>query len=375
MQDLYSDIRPYHDADVSDVLRRLVQSDELLTVLLNYRLPLLPKWAESFFLPLVRFQLSYKLRKIHNIATFQGYLVNWITSLLDKTTSYIEVRGLENLQPERAYVWISNHRDIAMDPLLVNYSLHQAGLRTSLVAIGDNLLEHPVLADLMRLNKSFIVKRGISNKREKLRELQRLSNYIRYEVGNHNSIWIAQQEGRAKDGHDCTDTAVLKMLALHGRERNETFSESMQALAPVPLCIQYEWDPCDVLKAKELVTLAETGHYHKQDGEDTRSILLGLTGQKGRVVVNIGKPLEVDELASADLMAKAVDRQIQTMCKIFPVQRTALALLQQLDATYQNYAGGELDYTAHQELKRRLTGLSAAEQKRLLLTYAMPLLN
>src|SRR5690606_27486069 len=113
-------------------------------------------------------------------------------------------------------------------------------------------------------------------------------------------------------------------------------------------------DPCDVLKAKELVTLAETGHYHKQDGEDTRSILLGLTGQKGRVVVNIGKPLEVDELASADLMAKAVDRQIQTMCKIFPVQRTALALLQQLDATYQNYAGGELDYTAHQELKRRL---------------------
>jgi hypothetical protein len=141
------------------------------------------------------------------------------------------------------------------------------------------------------------------------------------------------------------------------------------------VCIQYEWDPCDRLKAQELATLASTGQYQKTPDEDTRSILLGLTGFKGRVIVSFGQPLVGAQLQSPELMARAVDAQIQAMQCIFPVQRTALALLQQEFTDFANCAGALLEKNIAQELERHLDGLEQAVRKRILQTYAQPLIT
>lgn len=375
MHDPFSDIRPHLDAEVPDVLARLSESKVLQHALLVYRFPRLPYFARAAFAPAAGILFKRRLQKMRSVDDVQRTVVTWVARILKRTTSHIEVRGLAQLDPNQAYLWISNHRDIAMDPMLVNYSLHQAGWATGQIAIGDNLLKQPEVAALMRLNKSFLVKRGIANGREKLKELKRLSQYIRQTIQAGSSVWLAQREGRAKDGIDATDTAVLKMLALSGREQQEDFQTALQVLKPVPVCIQYEWDPCDRLKAQELETLASTGKYQKAPDEDTRSILLGLTGFKGRVVVSFGQPLTVAEMHNPEVMAKAVDAQIQAMQCIFPVQRTALALLQQEFADFANCAGALLEKNIAQELERHLDGLEQAVRKRILQTYAQPLLT
>ncbi|MCT7357926.1 1-acyl-sn-glycerol-3-phosphate acyltransferase [Thalassolituus pacificus] len=375
MQDQYSDIRPYHDEEVRRVIQRLTRARTLQHALVKYRFPALPAWLRQALLPLAGWYLRRRTAHIHTVESFQRWLAPWIASLLKQSSDDIVVRGLEHLSSEKSYLWISNHKDIAMDPTLINYSLHHAGWPTSRIAIGDNLLGHPDVADIMRLNKSFVVKRSVANKREKLRELQKLSAYIRTSLESGHSIWIAQREGRAKDGIDRTDTAVLKMLALNGRERGENFTATMTAMRPVPVSIQYEWDPCDVQKAQELVTRAETGRYEKSLDEDTRSILLGLTGAKGRIYVDFGHPLSAAELASADDMAQAIDLQLQQMCEILPVQQSALYLLQQEYSLATEYDCSGVDTVTHKKLLRRLEGLDHAVRQRLLQTYAAPLLQ
>lgn len=366
MQDIFADIRPYQDAEVSAVLARLLASAELQQALLGYFYPGLPKWLLNSMAPLVFWRVRKAVKKIETVEGFQQWLSAILEKLLKESTTAIEIRGLENLDSQQAYLFISNHRDIAMDPLLVNYSLFKAGWPTSRIAIGDNLLKHPDVADIMRLNKSFVVKREISNKRQKLAELKKLSAYIRHSLDHNHSIWIAQREGRAKDGIDKTDTAVLKMLALHGRERAENFSECMQQLHPVPVSIQYEWDPCDVLKARELVALSEQGFYQKAENEDTQSILLGLTGHKGRVVVSFGTPLTSEQLSTPDIMAVVVDQQIAAMQEVLPVQQAAFSLLLSAD---------EKGDKVSQALLARAAGETEAVIKRLLSTYAAPLLK
>lgn len=375
MQDPFADIRPFNDDEVRAALQRLSQSPSLPAALLKYRYPWLPQWLARLLQPLVRRVMRNRSRRIRSVEDFQVWVADWVASLLENSSASIVVRGLDKLQQGRSYLWISNHRDIAMDPTMINYSLHQAGWPTSRIAIGDNLLRHPDVSDIMRLNKSFIVKRSVASKREKLRELQKLSAYIRQSLDEGNSIWIAQREGRAKDGVDATDTAVLKMLALNGRERDENFSATMQAMRPVPVCIQYEWDPCDLDKARELVIRSRCGRYDKSDDEDTRSILRGLTGFKGRIFVDFGTPLTAAELESAETMATAIDRQLEEMTEVLPVHRAAFDLLQQRFGTWPEQAAAGSDEALRQQLSQRIENLDADIQQRLLKTYAMPFLT
>lgn len=375
MQDIFADIRPYEDHEVPLVLSRLLASKELRHALVRYFFPRLPKWAVPIASAIIFQRMKRSLKRTTTVADFQQWLTKLLVPMLKRSTTNIEVRGLEYLEKGKPYLWVSNHRDIAMDPLLINYSLLVEGWPTSRIAIGDNLLNHHNVADIMRLNKSFIVKRNISNGRQKLAELKRLSGYIRHSVEQQHSVWIAQREGRAKDGQDKTDTAVLKMLALHGRERDEDFATVMQHLNPVPVCIQYEWDPCDVLKARELVALHESGQYQKAADEDTRSILLGLTGQKGKVIVSFGQPLQADELQSAEEMAQAIDSQIQSMSEVFAVQQTALAILKREFAGYQQYVGEQWLDGQVERFKQRFSAEQEQVVERLLKTYAAPLLK
>ena len=375
--DPYADIRPYQDAEVAAVLERLGRSRPLHQALVQYRFGSLPVFMQGWLAALLGAQMRRHFAPVTTVNAFQDWLERWVVNLVRKTTSEVTITGLEQLSPDKPHLWLSNHRDIAMDPTLVNFALMQRDWPTAQIAIGDNLLQNPVLSDVMRLNKSFLVRRNLSDRREKLRELQKLSSYIQDALSTGHSVWLAQREGRAKDNLDHTDTAVLKMLSLSGRGEKLEFTETMRRLNPVPLLIQYEWDPCDVLKARELVAMAEQGHYQKKDGEDTLSMMRGLTGQKGRVRICFGRPLTVPEMETPQIMAAATDEQIEAMSVIFPVSHAALMLLQRDYSTYRGLRPDMSEVTDElvRKLQERYAGEDDATAIRLLCNYAAPLIR
>ena len=259
-----------------------------------------------------------------------------------------------------------------LDPAICNLFLHRAGLDTFRIAIGDNLLKKPYSSDLMRLNKSFIVKRGIENRREKLKELIKLSAYIRTSILDEGqSVWIAHREGRSKDGLDKTDTALLKMLTLSG-EKGMPFSEKVRDLHIIPTVISYQWDPCDLSKAKELAALATDGVYEKSEMEDIESIATSIQGAKGNIEVVFGDELDQHYETSEDLAAE-VDRQIWTQ---YRQHASNLAAYRRLEGQIpeevlkQSAVTEDQLAAADMELQKRLDQLSADAQKVLLNTYA-----
>ena len=185
------------------------------------------------------------------------------------------------------------------------------------IAIGDNLRKIPAATALMRLNKSFIVKRGEMSPREKLRELQHLSHYMGLSLQENHSLWIAQREGRAKDGYDRTEEAVLKMIFLHGRAQGQDFATYMSSLNIVPVAITYEYDPNDLDKAHELHEKALHGTYKKGELEDIKSIVKGIKGYKGRVRVEAGEPI-TSGFSNPSELAALIDNFIFTHYALYP---------------------------------------------------------
>jgi len=265
-----------------------------------------------------------------------------------------------------------------MDPAYVNYALYQAGFATPRLAIGDNLLQKPFISDLMRLNKSFIVPRSVTGRREKLEAFQQLSSYINHSMLNeHSSVWIAQAEGRAKDGDDRTDSAILKML--HMSQRQLDFVPAIARLNLTPVAISYEYDPCDLDKARELYILATTGSYEKQPGEDDASIAKGITGYKGRVHVHFDAPL-TSGFADARELANRVDHLIWQDYRLFPVNYLAWHQWNKRDTSLSVPAVEDVFSTAEVESARtfwlqRLQQCPAEHQPYLVMQYANPLQN
>lgn len=326
----FDDIRPYNDSEVPAVIARLIASPEFIDLLLSRRAPLLSKICPWLLRPLLRLVLSKAAKKIHTVADLQRYLTVSLKGLVAKTTDGFSFSGVEKLDPTKSYLFLSNHRDIAMDPAMVNLALIQSGMDTLRIAIGDNLLSKPFAADLMRVNRSFIVKRSVVGRRDKLNALKNLSGYIRHSISQEGvSIWIAQREGRAKDGQDRTETALLKMLAL-SRSKEQSFAQATGELCIVPVSISYEYDPCDVDKGRELFAKQNGQDYIKQEFEDLDTIQKGLVGYKGRVHVAFGDVLadeSSDQLESADNLAAAIDQQVYSQYKLFPSNIIAYQLL------------------------------------------------
>ena len=310
MSDPYADIRPYRDQEVAPVIKRLLADPGFLDALGRLRLGRMAAMAPALVRPLVRLKLAREVRGINDVNAMQDLIKRYMDRMIEGTTGGLSTSGLDQLDPGRAYLFMSNHRDIAMDPAFTNYALHQSGRDTVRIAIGDNLLTTPWTSDLMRLNKSFIVKRSLSGPRELLAASKNLSSYIRFSLQQENApVWIAQREGRAKDGVDRTEPAVIKMLSLCRDKREQSFGEHIGGLGIVPVAISYELDPCDGLKAKELYEVATNGAYEKGEQEDIASIGQGIAGDKGRVHVSFGKPLGAD-YDDADQVAAEIDRQI-----------------------------------------------------------------
>ncbi len=315
---IFDDIRPCRDDEAHHELTVIQNDESLVNGIVRLRYPRLSKWIGPILRMRVRAYVKSAVANIHSIQDFQLQVAKAVERMIETTTDGIIYKGFEELDPNQGYLFISNHRDISLDPAFIDYALHNYHNSTMRIAIGDNLLKMPAATALMRLNKSFLVKRSITSPRELLKEVTHLSHYIGLSLSEGHSIWIAQREGRAKDGNDCTEEAVLKMLHMYGRKLDKSFGDYMRSLKVVPVSITYEYDPGDLAKAAELYERARNnGKYKKSEFEDIRSIIKGIKDYKGRVSVVAGKPIDQPFDTPAQLAA-IMDKFIYEHYEMFP---------------------------------------------------------
>ncbi len=379
-------IRPYSDDETDAALNRLIHDAEFLDLIARFKSPTLARWMPA----LVRIRIKHWLVRhfggLTRIDDLQARLYQYVEDLVTKTTTRVTQTGLENLDKHSAHLFISNHRDIVFDPMVVNYLLFREGFKTTRIAIGDNLLANRVFAELMRLNKSFVVRRSMTSPREMRDAYMTLSAFICHSIDTNHSIWIAQREGRAKDGIDQTDPAIIKMFYMSKKKSGLQFAEAMNRLHIVPVSIAYEYDPCDQEKARELETRARTGRYDKQPDEDTNQILRGLTGFKGHVHVHFGKPI-IDSPATPKELAERIDQEMHANYHlhasnlvafqqrgIHPSSHNTPETLSDSLYTAETLTPAELD-AAEQELDRRLAACDPAIRPYLLDMYANPVVS
>ncbi|WP_412763985.1 1-acyl-sn-glycerol-3-phosphate acyltransferase [Pseudomonas sp. NGC7] len=371
-------IRPYDDAEVPAVLARLLSDPAFLDILTHFRFPRAAAPLGWLLKPLIARRLRKEFAGVTCVSTLQDKVEYYVDQTIERATDGVTYSGVEQLKAGTAYLFLANHRDIVMDPAFVNYAVYHAGLPTPRIAIGDNLLQKPFVSDMMRLNKSFIVHRSLSGRREKLAAYQLLSAYINHSIRNDGaSIWIAQAEGRAKDGDDRTDSAILKMF--HMSRKDEPFGAVIQSLNLTPVSISYEYDPCDQAKARELYIRATTGTYKKAPGEDDNSIAKGITGYKGRVHINFAAPV-TEYFEDTKQLAAEIDRQVLGGYRLFPVHYLAYAMWDEKDEALQVpsaekvFPGEELA-RAKEEWQCRLEACPEEQRPYLVLQYATPVRN
>lgn len=372
--DNFKEIRPYYDHEVQDVVQDVINNPELISAICQFRFPQLHRSLGFLLRPLIRRKLKNQFANIKRVDEFQSQVAGYMNRMIRNSTDGFTVSGIDKLDPSKAYLLVANHRDIAMDPAFVNYALYQHGLNTVRIAIGDNLLQKPYISDLMRLNKSFIVKRSVKGVREMMKALTQLSGYINFSLLEENqSIWIAQKEGRAKDGIDLTDPAIIKMFFMSRKKKGSgpTFSEVINELNIVPVTISYEYDPCDEMKARELNAVATEGSYAKVEFEDIDSIVKGISGYKGRVHVHFSDPLN-GEFADADEAAAHIDRQIWDNYCFYPSNWLALEQLGGHD-----HISGKPMISDQERAKfdQRLQQIPDSLRPYVLKMYANPILN
>ena len=374
--DKFRDIRPYQDDEIRPVLDHILLDGEMLDSIARFYYPRLTRIFPETMKKAAGKKLREQVKAVHDVKSMQDVIAGYMDKMIQDTTTELTNSGLEHLKDDRNYLFISNHRDITMDPAFVNYILYHAGHETLQIAIGDNLLKKPFVTDLMRLNKSFIVHRSLKG-RELLQSLRLLSEYMHHCVSNGENVWIAQREGRAKDGIDKTDPALLKMLAM-GR-RNLSLGESLNSLNIVPVTISYEYDACDMLKAKELYQIESQGSFTKTDQSDIQSIVTGLIGFKGRVHVAFGEqlkfhsddPVELAEIIDAQILENYVlsDSNFFALEKL---KQDGLALLHLLDDVLERR---EISKANRRKFEKRLKAVDPNLYKHLLLGYANPVIN
>ncbi len=370
MTDPFADIRPYRDEEVAPVLARLLDDPEFLAAIASFYLGRWARLAPGLLRPLVRFVLRREVRGVSDVYSMQVVIERYIDRMVESATGGFSVSGLERLNPVRPYLYMSNHRDIAMDPTFTNYALQRNNYETVRIAIGDNLLTKPWVSDLMRLNKSFIVKRSASGPRELLATSRNLANYIAHSILQESSpVWLAQREGRAKDGIDRTEPVIIKMLSMSRDKRAQGFGEHIQGLGIVPVAISYELDPCDALKANELYELATHGNYEKGEQEDIASIAQGISGRKGRVHVSFGTPLG-GGLDTPEAVAAEVDRQIISEYCLHPTNIYAYRMLHGADSPVPDDLYLEEGDCSQAEFEARIEAMPEAHRPYALAIYA-----
>ena len=306
---------------------------------------------------------------VHSYDDFQHKVTAgfFIPAILENSTTGFSVSGGDNLDKNKGYLFISNHRDIILDCTLLDYALKQKNLPLCEMAVGDNLMVNQLVEDLFRMNGGIIIKRNLPM-REKYLESIRISEYFVETVSEENkSIWVAQKSGRSKDGRDLTQSAIIKMLYLSKKKEGCSFSELIKKCNIVPVAISYQYDPNDINKGREEVTKEHNdGKYEKKKYEDLISMVKGLRCQMGQVYVSIGNPLE-GEYNTPEEVAAAIDREIHLNYRLFDTNYLAYDVLEGGDRFKDHYA--TLD---RNEFLSKFAHLSEDVRSFVLNTYANP---
>lgn len=376
----FDEIRPYDTGEVQQAFNELL-ADRQFSTMLRGIVPWLPKSLRNAVLKMafigVKSPLDFQKRFMKPI----------VRHIIRKHTDgcTFDDKCLPRDFSLR-YTFVSNHRDIVLDSALLDVMLVEAGYPTTVeIGIGDNLLIYPWIKRLVRMNKAFTVRRGLTPK-EMLRSSQIMSRYIHYAVTQkHENIWIAQREGRAKDSDDRTQDSVLKMLAMGGEGKT---IDSLREINIVPLTISYEFDPCDYLKAQEFQQKRDNPAFKKSRQDDLDNMKTGIFGYKGRVHYHCAAPINtwIDELGDLPkteffaALSKRIDRELHANYRLFPCNYIALDELEETKKYAQHYT--EADKKRFEDyLKGQLEKVKIANpdvkflRERMLTMYANPLRN
>ena len=330
--DTFDDIRPYRDDEVGPAIARLCRDRAFIAFAGRFAAPRLPSWLRVLTYPALRVLIRRKAGRLRSVDDLQDLMSGYLKALLQHTSDGMTVNGLDDLDLTSPHLFISNHRDIALDPTLLNYAIWLQGHATTQIAIGDNLLGTGFLSHLMRVNKAFLVARDVSGAKAQLKAMRQTSAYMRQTLEAGESVWIAQREGRSKDGMDRTEPALLKMLQLAYRDDARTVTDWLRLVRLVPVSITYEIDPCAPSKARELYFTAKDGRYRKRPGDDIESIETGVRGFKGRIHLHFSPPIDGD-FGDAEELARHLDGEIVSNLVAYPTHRYARERLNGSNAT------------------------------------------
>lgn len=335
---IFDDIRPYYEEEIPAAMKRIAHSDVF---------PLL----SSYVYPEMTIEAAReRICSFTTIREFQHDTMAQVNKqVIRRSISEFSTDGIQHLDPQKRYLFVSNHRDIMLDACLLQYYFVINGFETSEITFGANLMTHPVVIDVGKANKMFRVERPGGDIREFYRASQHLSEYIRWCIREKGeSVWIAQRNGRTKNGIDSTDQGIIKMFCMsEPKDRVKALAE----LNIVPVAISYEWESCDILKALELYQ-SQYARYVKKPGEDLNSILTGIMQQKGRVHIQLCQPITAEELAGFEgqtnseyhkSVALLLDKRIKAAYRLYPNNYIAHDMLYGNTRHRQHYTDEQYD--------------------------------
>ncbi|CAI8763337.1 1-acyl-sn-glycerol-3-phosphate acyltransferase [Chryseobacterium sp. IT-36CA2] len=367
----FDEIRYFYDHEVNERLADVAR-DPMMKAFMSFTFPDTDEqvWLEQF-------------KEVHSISDFQHQFVAYaVRQILAKSSEGLTTSGFDRLDKNTSYLFISNHRDIVLDTSLLNLVLLESGLIMTASAIGDNLVHKKFLNVLAKLNRNFLVQRGLSL-RDQLTSSQTMSEYIKTQILEENrSVWIAQREGRTKNGNDATQQGVLKMLAMAAGDQSLT--DYFKTLKIVPISISYEYDPTDSLKMPQLLAQHRDEEYIKGKNEDFTTMLSGILGQKKRIHLHAGDVIdtELDEIAASidnknkqlQAIAQVIDRSIISNYKLWPTKYIAYDLLHNTDTYSSEYTEQEKQLFIRR-LEMRIDPSDPVSKEYFLAMYANPLVN
>ncbi len=309
----FDDIRPYYEEEIPAAMHRIAHSD------------VFPLLASYVYPELSIEDVRKHICAFETIREFQhDTMLRVNEQVIRRSISEFTADGLQHLDAKKRYLYVSNHRDIMLDACLLQYYFVINGFETSEITFGANLMTHPVVVDVGKANKMFRVERPGGDIREFYRASLHISEYIRWCIlEKGESVWIAQRNGRTKDGLDVTDQGLIKMFCMSEQKDRV---KALADLSIVPVAISYEWEPCDILKVLELYQ-AQYARYVKKPGEDLNSILTGVMQRKGQVHIQLCDPVTADELSAFAAMtnsefhkavARLIDKRINAAYRLFP---------------------------------------------------------
>ena len=367
----FDTIRPYYDSEVNEGIQSSV-NHPMMKALMNFTFPDVADevWKEQ-------------LLNTHTIRDFQcNFIYHSVHKVLERSSDGLTTSGFDKLDKNASYLYISNHRDIILDTSLLNTCLYENGLVMTASAIGDNLVKKSFLLTLSKLNRNFLVLRGLSP-REMLQSSKLLSEYIRHLLLEENrSVWIAQREGRTKDGNDATHQGVLKMLAMANESGD--LIDYFKNIKIVPVSISYEYDPTDALKMPQLIAESKQEIYIKEKNEDFVTLLSGIMGQKKRIHIHVGDVLDkqLDGISTEfestnkqiQALAQVIDDSILSNYKLWPTNYIAYDLMHGTNQYADKYTENEKSLF-ERRLEIRIDEANPVALQGFLSMYANPVIN